>query len=153
MRILGHILTFPDPSCQLDQFFWSKIACTGVPHIVDTTCFMSNCTSGGHFRPSKVSFSQIFAIFYKAKLLWNIVNTKNGNLVKVIYELAIFGQTYVTLVVEYGIVLSYVWQVCWYILLSLGPKVIVIRAWQPKKMKQRLEKRKNDPKMAVVAPF
>ena len=66
------------------------------------------CTSGGHFRPCKVSFSHIFAIFYKAKLLYNIVNTKNGKFVKVFDKLATFGRTYVTLVVEYGIVLSYV---------------------------------------------
>ena len=36
---MGHvhqciILTFPDPPCQPGQIFWSKMACTGVPHIV-----------------------------------------------------------------------------------------------------------------------
>ena len=27
--ILGQILTFPDPPCQLDQLKWSEMACTG----------------------------------------------------------------------------------------------------------------------------
>ena len=53
--ILGHILTFFDPPCQPGQFFWSKIACTGVPHIVlHVSCWTQ--TSWGYFRPSEVRF-------------------------------------------------------------------------------------------------
>ena len=37
------------------KFFWSKMACTCVPHIVlHVSC--RTCTSGGYFRPSEVRF-------------------------------------------------------------------------------------------------
>ena len=53
--ILGNIWTFPDPPCQPGQFFWSKMACTCVPHIVlHVSC--QTRTSGGYFRPSEVRF-------------------------------------------------------------------------------------------------
>ena len=69
----GNILTFPDPPCQPDQIFWSKIACTGVPHIV-LHVLCSTRTSGGHFRPHEVGFRAIFAVlgdlFHEAKTFW-----------------------------------------------------------------------------------
>ena len=41
--------------CQPGQFFWSKMACTCVPHIVlHVSC--RTRTSGGYFRPSEVRF-------------------------------------------------------------------------------------------------
>merc|ERR1711928_75213 len=56
--ILGHILTFFDPPCQPGQIFWSKIACTGVLHIVlHVSC--GTRTSWGYFRPSEVRFRGI----------------------------------------------------------------------------------------------
>ena len=68
--ILGHILTFFDPPCQPGQIFWSKIACTGVSHIV-LHVLCSTRTSGGHLRPSEVTFRAILSVsgdlFYKAK--------------------------------------------------------------------------------------
>ena len=40
------------------MFFWSKMACTGVPHIVlHVSCWTR--TSGGYFRPSEVRFRGI----------------------------------------------------------------------------------------------
>ena len=57
-RILGYILTCHEPHCQI----WSKMASTGVPNIV-LHVLCSNLSSGGYFRPSKVSigcFGQLF---------------------------------------------------------------------------------------------
>merc|ERR1711952_1681 len=51
--ILGQILTFPDPPCQLGQLKWSQMACTGVPQIV-LHILCSTRTYWGHFRPCKV---------------------------------------------------------------------------------------------------
>ena len=50
-----------NPPCQPGQIFWSKIACTGVPHI---ELHVSCCTrtSGGYFRPSEVRFRGILAL-------------------------------------------------------------------------------------------
>ena len=50
------ILTFPDPPpANPVNFFWSKMACTCVPHIVlHVSC--RTRTSGGYFRPSEVRF-------------------------------------------------------------------------------------------------
>ena len=56
--ILGQILTFPDPPCQLGQLKWSEMACTGVPQIVLHISY-STRTYWGHFRPCKVSFSAL----------------------------------------------------------------------------------------------
>ena len=56
--ILGQILTFPDPHCQLRQLKWSEMACTGVPQIV-LHVLCSTRTIWGHFMPCKVSFSAI----------------------------------------------------------------------------------------------
>ena len=56
--ILGQILTFPDPPCQLGQLKWSQMACTGVPQIV-LHILCSTRTYWGHFRPCKVSFSAL----------------------------------------------------------------------------------------------
>ena len=56
--ILGQILTFPDPPCQLGQLKWSEMACTGVPQIV-LHILCSTRTYWGHFRPCKVSFSAL----------------------------------------------------------------------------------------------
>ena len=54
-------MAFPDPSCQPSQFCWFKMACTGVLHIVlHVLCPIR--PSGNNFRPSKVSFSAIFAV-------------------------------------------------------------------------------------------
>ena len=54
--ILGQILTFPDPPCQLGHFFWSQMDCAVVRHIVIHISY-STRTYWGHFRLSKVSFS------------------------------------------------------------------------------------------------
>jgi len=56
--ILGQILTFPDPPCQLSQLKWSEMAFTGVPQIV-LHILCSTRTYRGHFRPCKVSFSAL----------------------------------------------------------------------------------------------
>ena len=52
------------------NFFWSIMACTGVPHIV-LHVLCSTRTFGGQFRPSEVRFRAIFAVssnlFYKTK--------------------------------------------------------------------------------------
>ena len=56
--ILGQILTFPYPPCQLGQLKWSQMACTGVPQIV-LHILCSTRTYWGHFRPCKVSFSAL----------------------------------------------------------------------------------------------
>ena len=56
--MLGQILTFPDPPCQLGQLKWSEMACTGVPQIVLHISY-STRTYWGHFRPCKVSFSAL----------------------------------------------------------------------------------------------
>ena len=56
--ILGQILTFPDPPCQLGQLKGSEMACTGVPQIVLHISY-STRTYWGHFRPCKVSFSAL----------------------------------------------------------------------------------------------
>ena len=53
--IQGKILTFPDPPANLVKFFWSKMACTGVPQIVLHISY-STPAYWGHFRPCKVSF-------------------------------------------------------------------------------------------------
>ena len=50
-----------EPLCQRGQFFWSKMACTGVPQIV-LHVLCSTRTSGGYFRPSEVSFRGISAL-------------------------------------------------------------------------------------------
>ena len=60
-------LTHP---ANLVKFFWSKMACTGVPHIVlRVSC--GTRTSGGYFWPSEVRFRGILALsrdwFYNGK--------------------------------------------------------------------------------------
>ena len=52
LAIFGPSLT---PPANPVKFFWSKMACTGVPHIVlHVSCWTR--TSGGYFRPSEVRF-------------------------------------------------------------------------------------------------
>ena len=52
LAIFGPSLT---PPANPVKFFWSKMACTGVPHIVlHVSC--QTRTSGGYFRPSEVRF-------------------------------------------------------------------------------------------------
>ena len=63
--ILGQILTFPDPPCQLGQLKWSEMACTGVPQIVLHISY-STRTYWGHFRPCKVSYNPIAEVFFVA---------------------------------------------------------------------------------------
>ena len=64
-HILGNILTFPDNPFNLVKFLWSKMAWAGVQHIhIHVLC--STCISGGHFRPSKVSFCRFGRHFYEA---------------------------------------------------------------------------------------
>ena len=46
--LLLPILTFPDPPCRPGQFFWFKMVCTCVPHIV-LHVSSSTSTSGGVF--------------------------------------------------------------------------------------------------------
>ena len=58
------------PPANLVKFFWSKMACTGVPHIVlHVSC--GTRTSGGYFWPSEVRFRGILALsrdwFYNGK--------------------------------------------------------------------------------------
>ena len=52
------------------KFFWSKMACTSVPHIV-LYVLCTTRTPGGYSRPSEVRFRALFAVsgdlFYKAK--------------------------------------------------------------------------------------
>merc|ERR1719270_1507150 len=71
--ILGQILTFPDPPCQLGQLKWSQMACTGVPQIV-LHILCSTRTYWGHFRPCKVSFS---ALAERSSLLLRQSNFEN----------------------------------------------------------------------------
>ena len=59
--IFGNIWTFPDPPAKLVKFFWSKMACTGVPHIVLHVSCLTR-TSGGYFWPSEVRFRGILAL-------------------------------------------------------------------------------------------
>ena len=59
LAIFGPSLT---PPANLVNFFWSKMACTGVPHIVlHVSC--RTRTSGGYFWPSEVRFRGILAHF------------------------------------------------------------------------------------------
>ena len=59
LAIFGLSLT---PPANLVKFFWSKMACTGVPHIVlHVSC--RTRTSGGYFWPSEVRFRGILAHF------------------------------------------------------------------------------------------
>ena len=59
LAIFGPSLT---PPANLVKFFWSKMACTGVPHIVlHVSC--RTRTSGGYFWPSEVRFRGILAHF------------------------------------------------------------------------------------------
>ena len=58
LAIFGPSLT---PPANLVNFFWSKMACTGVPHIVlHVSC--RTRTSGGYFWPSEVRFRGILAL-------------------------------------------------------------------------------------------
>ena len=58
LAIFGPSLT---PPANLVKFFWSKMACTGVPHIVlHVSC--GTRTSGGYFWPSEVRFRGILAL-------------------------------------------------------------------------------------------
>ena len=67
-QIHSYALSIKDPH---SLFFWSKMACAGVPHIV-LHVFSSTRTSGGHFRPSEVRFRGILALsgdlFYTYKI-------------------------------------------------------------------------------------
>ena len=59
LAIFGPSLT---PPANPVKFFWSKMACTGVPHIVlHVSC--RTRTSGGYFWPSEVRFRGILAHF------------------------------------------------------------------------------------------
>ena len=67
LAIFGPSLT---PPANPVKFFWSKMACTGVPHIVlHVSC--RTRTSGGYFWPSEVRFRGILALsrdwFYNGK--------------------------------------------------------------------------------------
>ena len=58
LAIFGPSLT---PPANPVKFFWSKMACTGVPHIVlHVSC--RTRTSGGYFWPSEVRFRGILAL-------------------------------------------------------------------------------------------
>ena len=58
LAIFGPSLT---PPANPVKFFWSKMACTGVPHIVlHVSCHTR--TSGGYFWPSEVRFRGILAL-------------------------------------------------------------------------------------------
>ena len=58
LAIFGPSLT---PPANPVKFFWSKMACTGVPHIVlHVSCWTR--TSGGYFWPSEVRFRGILAL-------------------------------------------------------------------------------------------
>ena len=58
-QIHSYALSIKDPH---SLFFWSKMACTGVPHIV-IHVLCSTCTSGGYHEPSEIRFEGILALY------------------------------------------------------------------------------------------
>ena len=80
----AHSGPYFDLPCQPGQLFWSKMASTGVLHIVQHL-LSSSRTSLGYFRHSEVRFSAIFAVsddlFYKAEKRHFFQNRFSQNLV------------------------------------------------------------------------
>ena len=61
------------------NFFWSKMACTGVPHIVlHVSC--PTRTSGGYFRPSWVRIRAILDLWIYKNIAQKGQNTPNSDL-------------------------------------------------------------------------